>query len=84
MSRTLAILAALSALALAGSADAKQCRDEHGRFAHCPAPPHQCRDNHGRFARCEPDKAGHPKGGSIVHAATIDIGHGSVTGRRQH
>lgn len=32
-------LALAAAILLAGSASAKDCRDAHGRFIHCPPPP---------------------------------------------
>jgi hypothetical protein len=54
---TRALLLAMILSLAAGVADAKQCRDPHGKFIKCP-PPHAtavhkpCRDKHGKFIRC--------------------------------
>jgi hypothetical protein len=45
---------------IAGAADAKFCRDAHGKFIRCRPPVHgmpgghhrPCRDKHGKFVRC--------------------------------
>ena len=53
MHKPLTIIAGLAlALSLVGSADAKQCRDPHGKFMKCPPAAHHCRDAHGKFAKC--------------------------------
>ena len=43
--RSFIIIAAVAALAFASSADAKQCRDDKGKFVKCPpgaTAPHHC------------------------------------------
>jgi hypothetical protein len=57
MRRLLSSFAVLAFALAAGSgfADAKQCRDAHGRFMKCSHPmmmAKHCRDKHGRFMKC--------------------------------
>jgi len=54
-----AALAVAFSFALSGAADAKQCRDAHGKFMKCPpammtaAPKKPCRDAKGKFIKCK-------------------------------
>jgi hypothetical protein len=57
MRRLLTSFAALAFLATAGTgfADAKTCRDAHGRFmkcSHMAMTSNHCRDKKGRFVKC--------------------------------
>jgi hypothetical protein len=56
MRRLLSSFAALAFVVAASSgfADAKSCRDAHGRFMKCShmAMAKHCRDKHGRFMKC--------------------------------
>jgi hypothetical protein len=59
MSRLLSSLAVLAFVVSAGTgfADAKSCRDAHGKFMKCPSSSHMtakkpCRDKHGKFTKC--------------------------------
>jgi len=56
MKRTLALLTALAFVFAAGPAQAKPCRDAHGKFVKCPVTKQvakkQCRDSHGKFVKC--------------------------------
>jgi hypothetical protein len=54
---TRALLLALILSLSAGVAEAKPCRDAHGKFIKCPPPHaqlvhHPCRDKHGKFVVC--------------------------------
>ena len=46
-------------IALPTAANAKACRDSHGKFIKCPpagahpAAPHRCRDAKGHFTKCK-------------------------------
>lgn len=58
MRKTLAIFAVATMLVVPATADAKACRNDHGRFVRCPAV-HMpmvrhtaCRDTHGHFKKC--------------------------------
>ncbi len=49
------IALALASTAGAAGAATKPCRDAHGKFIKCPAPPPppvRCRDAHGKFVKC--------------------------------
>jgi hypothetical protein len=70
--RTLSLVAAVSLGLVAGTADAKTCRDAAGHFASCqPAPIAQkaCRDAAGHFAKCPaPTVAAAPAARSAITA----------------
>jgi hypothetical protein len=63
--RNTLILAAIAALAFSSAANAKSCKDDHGKFVKCPpaaaapvtrvsnkAGPGTCKDAKGHFAKC--------------------------------
>jgi hypothetical protein len=55
LSRLLSSLAVLAFVASVGGgfADAKPCRDAHGKFMKCPVVhAKRCRDKHGKFTKC--------------------------------